>query len=154
RSRHLTVSIQRSALERAIGRHLGKKDAHPLILAHGSSLGAPWGEAWLHLLRFITSWSPTAAAAHYTATGTRPLSELLIGSSADKCTQADSPDAASDHGVVPWYVRRACAIVDADLRHPGDELSVAGVATALGISVRTLQSGFSRHLRTTFRNHV
>lgn len=153
-SRHLTACVQRDILERSIGRHLGNEAGHPLALAHGHQIDGPWVGAWLDLLSFITSWQPMSRDAEPSPALRHSLGALMVDFIADNCTRNFQLAAPTSNGAVPWYVRRACTMIEADLKTPGDGLSLAGVADAVGVSVRSLQAGFSGHVGQTFTAYV
>lgn len=152
-SRHLTACIQREVLEHSIGKQFGKRTGHPLVFADGHRLSGDWVRSWVELLSFITAWEPMASAAGTSVLARQSLSELMMEFIANNCTSGFQVEAPSRRAI-PWYVRRACAIIEQDMKAPSDNLSLVTVADLLGVSVRSLQAGFSDHVGKTFRAYV
>ena len=148
--RHLTVRIDAAALRAradVIGSGYG---AGPLLAPEtdvGSALPAMWRDLVIHIYRQATAIAQLRDADGVRGVYASMLMDLLLR---DQCRDNDRP-APMISAAVPWHVRRACAIIDANL----DEiLSIADLATKVGVSVRSLQNGFRQFKDSTPAEHI
>ncbi len=140
--RHLTARISRQALEARIEEKLGRRLGVPLSFDLEVASDSDFGRAWHQLLGHICDLSATApkvlAAEDVRQQYSRTMIELLVHSA------PHSYSAALERGMehpIPWHVRRARDYMHA---HVSEIHSVADVAASIGITSRTLQSGFRK----------
>jgi AraC-like DNA-binding protein len=153
-SRHLTVSIE-SALVRAglAGAAMGDRPA-----------GDPAHIAlrWRELLNFVLSWRDSAPPG---AGGQdKWLDGLVAGFVCDRLSDQlpagpfvgsvphSAPRRAAE--LIPGYMLRARRLIEDAVARGESELTLATLATRAGTSVRTLQAGFRRDFRCTFREQL
>ncbi|MFC9895984.1 helix-turn-helix domain-containing protein [Nocardia sp. NPDC127579] len=146
-SRHLLVRIDRLALDTHLGRVLGRPPERRLRTAAAMQLRSPAVRSWLETLRMLHGG--TAGSDLLRDSRLRPQFEQLIMSQF-LLAQPNSYSELLLGGDVayptPRPIRRAEQLIaDRALDLP----SVADIAAAVGISVRSLQEGFRRYLDTT-----
>jgi AraC-like DNA-binding protein len=142
---YLIVKIAETDLERQLTRQLGRAPDEPIAFAPGLAFTGASGARWraIHQLLLAevaqgeASASPGASCA---VVEELVLSSLLLGHHSNYW---DRLRRAGDVPAGPRYVRRALEYARAHLDGP---LTVADVAEAAGVSVRTLQAGFQKHL--------
>ncbi|MGW1681877.1 AraC family transcriptional regulator [Saccharopolyspora sp. NPDC002376] len=145
----LIVRVDRAALEAQLHRLLGRPPAKPLRLATSLDLTTPAARSWLATVDMVrTDLDGPGWLAHpllHRQVEQLLMSQLLaaVPHSLSEELLAVGDDPAP---VVPKVIRRAKALIDEHAREP---LTVEDVAEAVGLSVRSLQEGFRRHLDTT-----
>jgi transcriptional regulator GlxA family with amidase domain len=107
-----------------------------------------FGLAWHQLLAHICNLSATApkalAAEEVRKQYSRTMIELLVHAAPHTYSEELERGAAGQS--IPWYVRRARAYMH---DHLSDLRSVAEIASAVGITPRSLQNGFRRVFNMT-----
>jgi AraC-like DNA-binding protein len=146
--RHLTLRIPRTTLEAHFSRALQRPISEPVTFSPELADGSGFSRAWRGLLAHVQGQAAVAPQLmasermqkHYLAA----LLEMLLQSAPHTYSnrlEQDTGGAAS-----PWHVRRACAVIESSM---SESLSVGWVARKVGVSVRSLQSGFRRSLGLT-----
>lgn len=146
--RHLTLRLERTAVESYFGRTLDRPVTRPILFAAQAEEGTDFCTAWRSLVLHITEqgtavpqlFASTALQNHYSSA----LLELLFQFAPH--TYSESIEREKGAAASPWHVRRARAIIESRLSGP---LSVADVAREVGVSVRSLQHGFRRSYDVT-----
>lgn len=140
---HLTVRLDRAAVESYFGRALDQPVIRSIQFAAEASEGTDFCKAWRSLVLHIREqaailphlFASPALQSHYSAA----LLEVLF-----RCaphTYSESIEREQGAAASPWHVRQARAIIESQLSGP---LSVASIAQEVGVSVRSLQHGFRR----------
>ncbi|MBN9757179.1 Transcriptional regulator, AraC family [Pseudonocardia sp. Ae406_Ps2] len=144
----LIVRVEREALTGQLHRLLGRPPSKPLRLATSVDLTTPAARSWLSTVDMVrTDLDGPGGLTHPVLRAQAEqllMSQLLAAvphSSSDELLAAADPPPA-----VPKVIRRAEALIEGHAREP---LTVDDVAEAVGLSVRSLQEGFRRHLDTT-----
>jgi AraC-like DNA-binding protein len=141
--RHQTLRIGRTALETHFSRALGRQVTDPVTFSPQVAQDPTFSKAWRALLAHLNE---QAALVPQLMAGSRmqshyfrvALEMLLQGAphSYSYLLEREPQAAASVR-----HVRRACDVIES---HMGEPLSVTCVARLVGVSVRSLQSGFRR----------
>lgn len=150
---HLTVRLERAAVESYFCRALDQPMIRSIQFAAEASAGTDFCRAWRSLMLHIREqatmlphlFASPALQSHYSAA----LLELLF-----RCaphTYSESIEREKGAAASPWHVRQARAIIESQLSGP---LTVASIAREVGISVRSLQHGFRRTYGVTPLEYV
>jgi len=141
--RHLTARVCRNAIEQRIVEKLGHRLTAPLKFDMEIPSDSDFGRAWHQLLAHICNLSATApkalAAEEVRKQYSRTLIELLVHAAPHN--YSEELERGTVGQAIPWYVRRARAYMH---DHLSDLRSVAEIASAVGITPRSLQNGFRR----------
>lgn len=145
--RKLSIKIDRSALERRLATLLGRAPTRPIEFDPLLDLNRGGGVSWNRLIAFLlTELSPTSIYLS-SPLARRMLDDALISTlllvQPHNYTKALQVDTGA---LMPPYLRRAEEMIAADPSLPG---GLAGLASSVGVSVRSLQAGFRRHRDTT-----
>jgi AraC-like DNA-binding protein len=139
---HLTVRICRAALEERIAEKIGRPLTEPLRFDLETAVDSDFGSGWLQLLSHICLLSATAprvlAAPEVRRQYARTLIEMLVHAAPHNYS---TPIEEAASRPLPWHVRRARDYVH---NHIVDIRSVADIAASIGVTTRTLQSGFRK----------
>lgn len=143
--RHLTVCIDRSMLESYFARALSEPIVRPVRFDVEVAEAAPFARAWRCLVSHIREqadavprmFSDARRRIHYTDL----LMDLLLHELPHNYASLLHRRAGAS--ISAWHVQRACELVEANI---ADGLTVAGLARAAGVSVRSLQMGFRQAL--------
>jgi len=145
--RHLTARVRRKAIEHRIEEKLGRRLSEPLQFGFEVPSDSDFGRAWHQLLNHICDLSATApkalAAEDVRKQYSRTLIELLVHAAPHNYSEALERGA---NQAIPWYVRRARDYMH---EHLAELRSIAEIASAVGITPRTLQNGFRQVLNMT-----
>lgn len=140
------VYISRTAVQRQLGRLLGRPVTAPVHFQLGMETGDDRVQAWHRSVRFVyeelCEGNPLVDGRRLAAL----LEELVV------CQLlVAQPHTASAElvGAVAAPSRTVRAAADLIADHHAEPLTVADVAEAVGVSVRSLQIGFRRELDTT-----
>jgi AraC-like DNA-binding protein len=146
--RHLTARVCRKAVEQRIVEKLGRNLRAPLKFDMEIPSDSDFGLAWHQLLAHICNLSATApkalAAEEVRKQYSRTMIELLVHAAPHNYSEELERGAAGQS--IPWYVRRARAYMH---DHLSELRSVAEIASAVGITPRSLQNGFRRVFNMT-----
>ena len=146
--RHLTARVCRKAVEQRIMEKLGRRLNAPLKFDMEIPSDSDFGRAWHQLLAHICNLSATApkalAAEEVRKQYSRTMIELLVHAAPHNYSEELERGAVGQ--AIPWYVRRARAYMH---DHLSDLHSVAEIASAVGITPRSLQNGFRRVFNMT-----
>lgn len=146
-ARIVGLKIPRLALEQEFELLTGAPPEAPLLFDGDFDLESPSGQAWRSavqaLAHGLTQASPVAIHPQMAAPLTQAVTRgLLLGAPHNHSHLLDqTPDLHT-----PDSITMAMDYLRANARRP---LSVEEIAHAAGVSVRTLQAGFRRHLDTT-----
>lgn len=140
----LAVNITRSGLETELERQLGHPIRGPVRFDLGMDVAEPLGQSWLAAVRLAVSEfdRPHSVLLHQrTATHLEHIltSGILLATHHDHSAELSEPQPSPG----PVIVRRAIELIEERIDQP---LTVADVADAVGVSVRSLQEGFRRHV--------
>jgi len=147
RSAALAVKIERDALEQELAGLLGRPVAGPIDLPPAIDLSRGPGHSWSRLVRLLCDeleykqsliYQPLIAEQLRSSV----LSGLLLSIPHRYHAELTGPATAGP----PRAIRR---VVDAMHDEPERPFSVGELATIAGMSVRSLQEGFRRHLGCT-----
>ncbi|MGN9811716.1 AraC family transcriptional regulator [Micromonospora sp. BQ11] len=149
-SPHRIFYADQRALDRELGRLLGRPADAPVRFDPGMDMGGPAAAAWSRGVDFLAAELAQPAGGSLVS---HPLvavrlAQALLGKLL--LTHHHSGThllaEAAEHPAPGRLVRRACALIR---DHHSEALTVSDVAEALGVSVRTLQECFRRELATT-----
>nr|WP_281381563.1 AraC family transcriptional regulator [Conexibacter arvalis] len=146
---YLVVCVEQAVLERHFAALTGAPPSGPLTLEIGRDLTDRPGRRWFPIIDLLQAEieqrrDTPAAAEDPLAPSAATIEELVLN--ALLLWHPGSHSAALGNPVAPApspYVRRALEHARANLAAP---LTVASLAAAVGVSVRTLQAGFAREL--------
>lgn len=148
----ILLKFERSALEAELSRMLGKDIPGPVTFTPSLDLSAGAGLRWGQVLSLVASelmspqnlfWNPLMSE-RITAT---LLSGLFIAADHQYREALDSRGNPS----TPATIRRAATYIDDHFHEP---ITTVSVAAAVGLSVRTLERGFSRYFSTSPRRYI
>jgi AraC-like DNA-binding protein len=152
RCRHLTVRLSKHAFDDYLNREFGVSMSRPLTFDPTGVDGGALPEAWRRLVTHIVDqvesvphmYGNGRIQRHYAAT----MVELLLSHHLSNYS-----DLIGAHGneTAPWHVQRARAIIQDSY---DESLSVARIAARVGVSVRSLQTGFNRFLGTSPTDYI
>jgi AraC-like DNA-binding protein len=146
--RHLTARVCRKAVEQRITEKLGRRLGAAVKFDMEIPSDSDFGRAWHQLLAHICNLSATApkalAAEEVRKQYSRTLIELLVHAAPHN--YSEELERGATQQAIPWYVRRARAYMH---DHLSDLRSVAEIASAVGITPRSLQNGFRRVFNMT-----
>lgn len=152
RCRHLTVRLSRHLFDDYLQRELSISVARPLTFDAAGIDGGGLPAAWSRLVTHITDQAEALPELlgngrlqrHYAAM----MAELLLSQHRSNYSDLIASPA---NETAPWHVQRARAII-----HDGFDgnLSVGGIAAKVGVSVRSLQTGFNRFLGTSPAEYI
>lgn len=148
---HLIVRIDRAALDVHLSRLLGRSLAAPIDFVPAFDLSAPRANRWNFAIQMLHSELFERASLVHSGIGHGPLEEFLMSallfSQPSNYSDLLSPTSVA----VRHTVRTACDFIERNL---GADLTVADIAGAAGVSVRTLQHQFSEDLSQTVTGFV
>jgi AraC-like DNA-binding protein len=148
--RHLCVRIDAAALHARAQAQGWSGDVRQLLAPEtyaGSALPAMWRDLVTHIYRQAPAFTHVRDSDGVRGAYAAMLMDLLLRDQAPP-KPLPSPFVSA---IAPWHVRRACAIIDANL---DETLSVASLAAEVGVSVRSLQNGFKQFKGTTPAEHI
>lgn len=150
--RHLTARVSRAALESRLAEKIGRRLSEPLRFSVAVASDSDFGRAWHQLLAHICELSASAptvlASEDVRRQYSRTMIELLVHSAPHSYSAALE---APIEQALPWHVRRARDYIHNNL---AEIRSVADVAASVGITSRTLQSGFRKSFNVTPAEYV
>ncbi|MEV4708761.1 AraC family transcriptional regulator [Actinoplanes sp. NPDC049316] len=150
--RLLAVKIDRAALEDELARLLDAPVRSPVTLAPTIDITGGPGASWLRLLRLTAADADQPQGLiNHPIIGAR-LREAVV---AGLLGAADHPYRDRLEGprpaVAPSAIRRVVEAVQAE---PGKPFTVADLAAIAGVSIRSLQQGFQRHVGMSPMTHL
>ena len=141
----LIVRVDRAALDAQLERVLGRPPSTELRLAASLDLTTPAARSWLSTVDLVRSdLDGPGGLAHPVLRA--QAEQLLMSQLLAAVPHSSSEELLAGPSAVPGVIRRAEALIDGHAREP---LTVDDLAAAVGLSVRSLQEGFRRHLDTT-----
>jgi AraC-like DNA-binding protein len=143
----LGIKIDRAVLESALQTQLGRPVRRPVDLAASMDTIGGLGRAWAGLVRLI----------YHDANAESPLFGNPLVDSRLQDAVVLGLLAAVDHPyrqhlltpATPGPPRRVKRAIDLMEAHPDQPMSATGLAGMIGVSVRTLQDGFRKHVGVT-----
>lgn len=148
----ILLKFERAAVEAELSRMLGRDVSDPVAFAPSLDLSVGAGLRWGQVLSLVASelispqglfWNPLMAA-RISAT---LLSGLFIAADHQYREALD----ARGNPSTPATIRRAASYIDDHFHEP---ITTVSVAAAVGLSVRTLERGFSRYFSTSPRRYI
>ncbi|MET9323515.1 AraC family transcriptional regulator [Streptomyces sp. NPDC003038] len=138
--------IPRRLVDEALSVRLGDVPRRPLDFAPVLDGRAEPVKAWLGVVKHFAEFAGSGLAA-CSPLAVRHFEQLVVNGLLDAQPHVLS-DAVAGHGpaALPAAVRRAA---DFCAEHAGEPISVADMAQAARVSVRSLREGFRSHLNTT-----
>lgn len=147
---HRIFYADRHAVDRELGRLLGRPAGDPVRFDVGMAMDTPTARAWTRGVDFLADELAQAAGESlfdHPEVAVRfeqsLLSKLLL---THRHSYSDLLAEPAGHRSPGRLVRRACALIR---DHHDEALTVGDVAEALGVGVRTLQECFRREAQTT-----
>lgn len=148
---HLVVRIDRAAFDVHLSRLLGRSVARPIRFGTAFDLATPRASRWNFALQMLHAELYERASLLHTGIGHGQLEEFVMSSllycQASNYTELLAPSTSPARHTV----RAACDYIERNL---ATDLTVADVAAAAGVSVRTLQHQFSEDLSQTITGFV
>jgi AraC-like DNA-binding protein len=146
-SPHLAVWISRDRLEEHLHATLARPVAEPVRFNLGMDLTAPQAQTWCRAVRFLQAEIDGGGVIPGDPEAMRHMEELLLTGllRAHPSNYSDLLQ-SRPRAATPATIRRAVTLIE---ERAAEKLTVVAIASASGISVRTLQEGFRRHLDTT-----
>lgn len=150
--RHLTVRVSRRALLATLAAKLGRAPRKALRFDLEIPMDSDFARAWCELVRHICHISATAPAAMASEDVRRQYSRTLMEimlSAAPHSYRDSLADCANR--LAAWHVGRARDYIH---EHLAEDLSVTDIAAQVGVTPRTLQSGFRRAFNLTPAEYI
>ncbi|WAJ43633.1 AraC family transcriptional regulator [Mycobacterium sp. Aquia_216] len=144
----IMLRLDRDKLENQLDRMLGRPGGQRLRFDSCVDMTTPAARSWLSTLQMVCrdldgpQGLSHAALRHHTEQ--LVMSQTLTAITHSCSTELDALGAGAP--ATPRLIRRADQLIR---DHAHEALTVHDLAEAVGISVRSLQDGFRRHLRTT-----
>lgn len=137
---------ERVALERQLERLLGRAGPHKLDFALGMVMTDERVQSWWRSIGFLREEIVSGSPLLHEPIAVRQLEQMIMNRLL--LAQPNNHSAALRTATTPQsrVVARARELMDS---HACEELTVADIAEAVGVSVRALQQGFRRDLQTT-----
>jgi AraC-like DNA-binding protein len=149
---HMTVRVSRRALLATLAAKLRRAPRKALKFNLEIPMDSDFARAWCELVAHICHISATAPAAMASEDVRRQYSrtmmEILL--SAAPHSHSDSLTENTKH-VAPWHVGRARDYIH---EHLAEDMSVTDIASTVGVTPRTLQSGFRKAFNLTPAEYV
>lgn len=148
----ILLKFERAAVEAELSRMLGRDVSDPVAFAPSLDLSVGAGLRWGQVISLVASelispqglfWNPLMAAR----ISTTLLSGLFIAADHQYREALD----ARGNPSTPATIRRAASYIDDHFHEP---ITTVSVAAAVGLSVRTLERGFSRYFSTSPRRYI
>lgn len=142
--RGVCVSIEQAAVKEALGHLLGESVPGPVSLGPTMDVASGYGRSWANLLLWARHQLAVPGSLLAEPIVAAPLAESVVnGFLLAMSHSPSSPLRAAAPAARPAAVRAAIDLIEAD---PAVPLTVAKLAAHSGVSVRTLQYEFQRHL--------
>ncbi|MBB6380625.1 AraC-like DNA-binding protein [Pseudonocardia eucalypti] len=156
----VAVLLPQASLDRELERHLDRRITEPVTFAPEMNLTAPTARGWLDALRLVLNEAERREGRSPHPLTTRTLENLLVDNLLlaqrhNYTAELDKPAPIAS----PRAVREATALLEERPEHPW---TVGELAQAVHVSVRALQSAFTRatgispmrHLRQVRLNRI
>lgn len=150
--RHLTVRLSKGAFDAYLDGQLGLSVSRPLIFDTTGVDDGSLPNAWRRLVTHIADQADCAPDMFGNERMQRHYGAMMI-----ELLLSYHPSNYSDligmpgNETAPWHVQRARAIIQDNY---DESLSVARIAAKVGVSVRSLQTGFNRFLGTSPADYI
>ncbi|NIB40876.1 AraC family transcriptional regulator [Pseudomaricurvus alkylphenolicus] len=153
-SNRLIVMIERDKMERKLSQLLNREVIEPLRfdLEMNRDSQQSSADAWWRTLSYLTSQlsltDPLARSEPFLAHASDMLVSQLLTTQPHNYSDLLNQDVTVTG---PRHVRRAIAYIE---EHMDQSISLADMASAVGVTARTLQKGFLRYLDTTPSEYI
>jgi AraC-like DNA-binding protein len=149
---HLTVRVSRRALLATLAAKLRRTPRKALKFDLEIPMNTDFARAWCELVAHICHISATAPAAMASEDVRRQYSRTLmeIMLSAAPHSHSESLSECANH-VAAWHVGRARDYIH---EHLAEDISITDIASTVGVTPRTLQSGFRKAFNLTPAEYV
>lgn len=150
--RHLTVRVSRRALLATLAAKLGRAPQKALRFDLAIPMDSDFARAWCELVAHICHISTTAPAAMASEDVRRQYSRTLmeIMLSAAPHNHSDSLTECANR-IAAWHVGRARDYIH---EHLAEDMSITDIASEVGVTPRTLQSGFRKAFNLTPAEYI
>jgi AraC-like DNA-binding protein len=150
--RHLTVRVARRALLATLAAKLGRAPQKALRFDLAIPMDSDFARAWCELVAHICHISTTAPAAMASEDVRRQYSRTLmeIMLSAAPHSHSDSLAECANR-IAAWHVGRARDYIH---EHLAEDMSITDIASEVGVTPRTLQSGFRKAFNLTPAEYI
>ena len=146
-SRNLTVRIAASAFEDYLTKCLHIPVNRPVLFHPGNQKGRELPQVWRNLLQHLILQMELAPGLMSVRHTQRQYAMLMVEMLLNHyCNTYSDQIALHGNDVAPWHVRRAREIIHDSIE---ETISVADLAIQVGVSVRSLQTGFRQFLGQT-----
>lgn len=151
-SGQLAVMLPQSSLDRELERHLDRRITEPVTFAPAMNMTTPATRGWLAALRLVLNEAERRNGQPLHPLTTRTLENLLVDNLLlaqrhNYSAELEKPAPAAS----PRAVREATALLEQRPEHPW---TVGELAQAVHISVRALQSAFTRAMGISPMRHL
>ncbi|QIB66499.1 AraC family transcriptional regulator [Kineobactrum salinum] len=152
RCSHMILRVRRDALERCLMEQLDRSFTAPPVFELALSHDTPVGAAWFQTLQFLSRQYNAGGECLRAPIVQRQFAELAIGQLLNTHRHSYSDRLLRGARVaLPWHVRRARDYIE---DHLGEIITLAQLSREVGVSARTLQSGFQRFLEQTPSDYI
>ncbi len=140
------IRIERASLDLHLSRILGRTLDRPLVFEHSLDLATGSASRWNFAVQILHAELFDPDSLLHRGVGLGQIEEFIMSSLLYTQTSNYSAELADPHRIERRAVRRARDYIE---RHLSEPLTVADVAEAAGVSVRTLQAFFGEDLQQT-----
>ncbi len=149
---HLTVRVSRRALLATLAAKLGRAPHKALRFDLEIPMDSDFARAWCELVAHICHISTTAPAAMASEDVRRQYSRTLMEIMLSAAPHSHSHSLAEcANRVAAWHVGRARDYIH---EHLAEDLSITDIASEVGVTPRTLQSGFRKAFNLTPAEYI
>jgi AraC-like DNA-binding protein len=148
----ILVRFDRRPLAQCLAAHIGESDgaaiaSEPIEFSAGMSTARPGGSAWVRLMSFVLGELPKNDSIFHSPLAASQAAHLIMSTlllnqphNYSKLLRKPAPEMA------PRFIREARNWIDANSHLP---ITVGDIAHAMGLSTRSLYSGFRKYLSQT-----
>jgi AraC-like DNA-binding protein len=149
---HLTVRVSRGALQAALAAKLKRAPRKALRFGLEIPMDSDFARAWCELVAHICLVSATAPAAMASEDVRRQYSRTLMEIMLSAAPHSHS-EALQERGsrAAAWHVGHARDYIH---EHLAEDMSVSDIAARVGVTARTLQSGFRKTFNLTPAEYI
>lgn len=137
---------ERVALETQLGRLLGRPGRQPIEFDLGMQMTAPRVTSWWRSVELLREEIVSASPLLDEPLAVRQLEQMIMTRLLLAHPNTASASLQAGVAIQSRVVARARTLME---EHAGEELTVADIAEAVGVSLRALQEGFRRDLSTS-----
>lgn len=146
KTKKLILKVGRDLLERQCGQHLGRGMQGQIEFDTAMPLDSPAGKRWMRTMYWLIDFLNDDEAS--SSPLLRAQIEQMIVAMLLECQHSNQSDAFVDdsHNITPSFVRRAEQFLD---EHAYQPITVCDIAEHIGVSTRSLHSGFRKYRNTS-----